>query len=317
MSESLIQPELLDQLLTETDPISVPSSQVESLRKLGCDIDEIAPGQFRLQRTSLNVWSDYLAWRCPLADRSRIIEVYRATASTQDGVRRLIEATGDDADGALIIADEHTSGRGRLGRSWQAPAGTAILVSRAVVSRDANAIKPDHLAVASAVAVATALSQVVLPRKLDIRIKWPNDIVVEGRKLAGILIETLPSRGAAIIGIGVNVSLQEDQLPAELKDRATSLTMLECEIDRLAVLSHLVRALDGALRAETDPGWLVRQWRAFNVFSADRAVTFRHNGKTVRGCVMDLDATQGLIVRTESGQIIELPAASTSVVVEE
>ncbi|MEX2213141.1 MAG: biotin--[acetyl-CoA-carboxylase] ligase [Phycisphaeraceae bacterium] len=316
MTAPLFDPAILDDLLRATSPQPLAASHAATLRDLGCELDEPSPDLFTLRRTALSVWSDYLAWKCPLPQRERIIEVFRATTSTQDSIRRLIEAEGSRAHGALVIADEQTAGRGRLGRSWQAPPGRAALVSRAVVSENADAIKAEHLAVAGAGAGATALTQAVLPKRLNIRIKWPNDIVIDGRKLAGILIETLPSRGAAIIGIGVNVALTRDQLPEELKPRATSLAMLGCEVDRLLVLSHLVAALDGALRSETDPDWLIRQWRAFNVFSPDRIVTFRHNGETIRGSVMDLDATRGLIVRTQDGQITQLPAASTSVVTE-
>ena len=315
MTAPLFDPADLDALLTAADPVPLEASHVRQLRDLGCDIHEPSPGQFTLDRTSLSVWSDYIAWRCPHPSHDRIIEVFRATASTQDGVRRLIEAKGPRADGALVIADEQTAGRGRLGRAWQAPPGCAVLVSRAVVADRVDAIKPDHLAIASAVAAANALVQSALPRKPRVGIKWPNDIVVDGRKLAGILIETLPALRSAIIGIGVNVTLAESDVPDELKPRATSLAMLGCKVDRLVVLSHLVRALDAALHSNTDAAWLIRQWRQFNIFSSDQPVTFRHNGDTFRASVIDLDATEGLIVRTESGTITRLPAASTSVVV--
>ena len=292
-------------------------SALAGLDGAGCTFDSTPSLGLRLRRTGIGAWADYLQWRDAQRNtRPRRIEVYRSTASTQDVARRMVAAFGPDADGALAVADEQTAGRGRLGRRWHAPSGACLTFTRVIVSGADQALPTiDRIMLSSAVAVAQSVEALIAPRRDRVGIKWPNDIVVDGRKLAGILIETLPALRSAIIGIGVNVTLAESDVPDELKPRATSLAMLGCKVDRLVVLSHLVRALDAALHSNTDAAWLIRQWRQFNIFSSDQPVTFRHNGDTFRASVIDLDATEGLIVRTESGTITRLPAASTSVVV--
>ncbi len=292
--------------------------EFQRFRDAGCEIEEDPVNGFRLLRSGLGVWVDYLRF---FHGDNRLIEVYRQTASTQDAVRRLIDVHGRGAHGALAIADHQSAGRGRLGRSWVAPADSAVLVSLAHVGPPGAALQPNHLAIAAAVAVARAcLDCTAVPtaqglrQRHDIRIKWPNDILVGGRKLAGILIEALPQQGAAIIGIGLNVSLTVTQMPADLQDRVTSLRMLGASCDRLLVLSALVRELDRALSPDADKDALVRAWRDHNHFSGNEPVTFKCDGRTIRGCVLDVDADAGLIVRMETGELVNLPAATTSVV---
>ena len=146
-------------------------------------------------------------------------------------------------------------------------------------------------------------SDVVPPRSVGI--KWPNDVVVGGRKLAGALIET--SGGRALIGIGMNIAQQ--RFEGELEARATSLAMLGVSVDRVDVLCELVRALDRALAA-TDAG-LAEQFAARDALRGTRALFATPSGP-VEGEVVSVDPMRGLVVRTDSGEHF-LPANSTSV----
>jgi BirA family transcriptional regulator, biotin operon repressor / biotin---[acetyl-CoA-carboxylase] ligase len=154
----------------------------------------------------------------------------RATTSTNDRARALAQAGAPH--GALVTASEQSAGRGRQGRSWSAPPGRALLLS--LVLREPPTLLP--------LAAALAVAEVVGPAAL---IKWPNDVLLDGRKVAGILAEGRPYEGWAVLGIGLNVALEIDELPAELRATAGTLglepTELEPTLDRL--LGALERAL--------------------------------------------------------------------------
>jgi BirA family biotin operon repressor/biotin-[acetyl-CoA-carboxylase] ligase len=149
--------------------------------------------------------------------------------------RYLLEcAQGGAPEGVVAVADEQTAGRGRLGRSWVAPPGAALLAS--VLLRPALAPAELHL-----VTLATALAALdVLPGS-DARLKWPNDVVIGDRKLAGILAE-VDGRGAVVVGMGLNV--RSDLLPDELRSIAVAY-----DIDRHELLVGWLRALDARLNA--------------------------------------------------------------------
>ncbi|PZR67711.1 MAG: biotin--[acetyl-CoA-carboxylase] ligase, partial [Solirubrobacterales bacterium] len=132
----------------------------------------------------------------------------RCTAST-NAIARALAAAGAP-HGTLVTADEQLAGRGRQGRRWHAPAGQALLMS--LVVRD----PPPMLAFAAAVAVAEIVGA-------DAAIKWPNDVFSKGRKVAGILIEARPQQAWAVLGIGLNVAVEIDQLPSELRASAGTL----------------------------------------------------------------------------------------------
>lgn len=133
---------------------------------------------------------------------------YRLIDSTNARAREL--ATRGAPHGTLVTADEQSAGRGRQGRTWTAPPGRALLAS--IVIRD----PPRLLPLAAGVAVAEAVER-------DAQIKWPNDVLVGGRKVAGILVEGRPQEAWAVVGIGLNVALRPGDFPPELRDRAGTL----------------------------------------------------------------------------------------------
>jgi BirA family biotin operon repressor/biotin-[acetyl-CoA-carboxylase] ligase len=157
----------------------------------------------------------------------------RACASTQ----RLLE--DDDPEGAVAVAEEQTEGRGRLGRTWHAPAGTSVLVS--VLLRPA--VEPPRLPELSLVAggaVAEAIAQVT---GIDPAIKFPNDVLVGGKKVAGILAES--SEGRVVLGVGVNVNQTADELPRDTETEPTSLRIEVGErIDRAPLLAAILLRLE-------------------------------------------------------------------------
>ncbi|MET0683704.1 MAG: biotin--[acetyl-CoA-carboxylase] ligase, partial [Solirubrobacteraceae bacterium] len=159
----------------------------------------------------------------------------RTTGSTNDRARAL--ATAGAPHGTLVTTGEQTAGRGRQGRTWSAPAGQALLLS--LVLRD----PPPLLPLRAGLAVAGVAGDAA-------RVKWPNDVLLDGRKLAGILVEARPQDGWAVLGIGLNAAVDLAALPAEVRDRAATL-------DRPpeAVLADLLPALEARL-AESDEATL-------------------------------------------------------------
>ena len=140
----------------------------------------------------------------------------RRTASTNDRAKAL--ASAGAPHGTLVTAAEQTAGRGRQGRSWSAPAGRALLAS--LVLRDFEPLLP----LAAAVAVADVVGA-------GAAIKWPNDVLLDGAKVAGILVELRPQEGWAVLGIGLNVAVRPGDLPAELRDRAATLGLEPAAIE--------------------------------------------------------------------------------------
>jgi BirA family biotin operon repressor/biotin-[acetyl-CoA-carboxylase] ligase len=167
----------------------------------------------------------------------------RETTSTNDRARAL--AAGGAPHGTLVTARAQSAGRGRQGRRWAAPPGRALLMS--LVLRAPDRMLP----LAAAVAVAEAAGE-------RAAIKWPNDVLLDGRKVAGILAEARPQEGWAVLGIGLNVAVRVEDLPAELHGIAATLGLEPRDVE--PVLARLLRALERALALDT-PG-LLDAWRA-------------------------------------------------------
>ena len=168
--------------------------------------------------------------------RGRFGQPYRY-AETCASTQHLLEE--GDAEGAVAVAEEQTEGRGRLGRSWHAPAGTAVLVS-VLLRPDVPAARLPELSVVAGHAVAEALAA---ETGVSATVKFPNDVLVGGRKVAGILAEA--SEGRVALGIGVNVNQTSEQLPADAQMEPTSL-LLETgrEIDRARLLAAVLEQLE-------------------------------------------------------------------------
>jgi len=159
----------------------------------------------------------------------------RRTGSTNARAREL--AARGAPHGTLVTAGEQTSGRGRQGRTWSAPSGRALLGS--LVLRE----PPRLLPLIAGVAVAEAVG----PRAL---LKWPNDVLLDGRKVAGILVEGRPQERWAVLGIGVNVALRESDFPPELRGRAVSMGLGPVAIE--SILIQVLRALERWIAAPQD-----------------------------------------------------------------
>jgi BirA family biotin operon repressor/biotin-[acetyl-CoA-carboxylase] ligase len=223
---------------------------------------------------------------------------YEPSCSSTQDLARSAAAAGQD-QGWTVITDLQLEGRGRRGRPWIAPTGTALLFSTILTPPvDVLALLPllAALSVAGGIEVATG----VVPE-----LKWPNDVMVNGRKLAGILLEH-PGGAAVILGVGLNVN----QLTADLPAGATSLLAemghsLEREPLLAAILNDMANAYDRADREGVD--WIVPGWRSRSSMLG-KPVAFQRGGATIRGIAEDLGTDGALLVRLEDGTRVSVIA---------
>ncbi len=203
----------------------------------------------------------------------------------------------DDPEGAVAVSDHQIAGRGRLGRSWVAPPGTAVLVS--VVLRPPPDRKVPQLSILGGLAVAEAVDE-ALQFWRSAQIKWPNDVMVNRRKVAGVLAEA--REGAVVLGIGINVNQTRDQLPAEARQPAASLrTIYGRTHDRAAILADLLERLERLYAA-----WLEGGLDA--VYADLGARDF------LRGRHVSVNGTSGVAVKIDRAGRLEIAVADGEVV---
>jgi BirA family biotin operon repressor/biotin-[acetyl-CoA-carboxylase] ligase len=230
----------------------------------------------------------------------RCLHVLSDTSSTNDEVKRL--AAQGAPEGTVVVAEYQSKGRGRQGRTFVSPAGVGIYLSVLLRPSIATTQLP-QLTFLVAVAAAEALSEVTA---LPIGLKWPNDVEVQGKKVAGILTEAIFCPGAppaVVVGIGVNVNTRLQQLPSELHHRVTSLAL---EAGRpfprpqliIALLAHLERLYHTFQQYGISP--ILKRWLHYGRI-VGRHVRFAHGATYEEGRVLGLDADGALLVHMGNG----------------
>ncbi len=233
--------------------------------------------------------------------------VRESSASTNAELADLA-GSGDLASFTTMVTTDQTAGRGRLGRSWVAPAGSALAVSVLVVPRTASGPLPLHrfgwLPIAAGVAMTGAVAD-SLP-DASTGFKWPNDVLVNGRKVCGVLAELLPEQGGVVIGAGINLGMTVEQLPV---DTATSLaiegalehapdTVLAGYLSRLRLLVDEYLATDG----DAEASGLAGSARSHCITLGRAVVVELPDGSELAGTAVALDADGRLIVRGADGR---------------
>jgi BirA family biotin operon repressor/biotin-[acetyl-CoA-carboxylase] ligase len=217
---------------------------------------------------------------------------HRLTDSTNARAREL--AVRGAPHGTLVTAAEQTAGRGRQGRTWSAAPGEALLMSVVV-----RGVGPGTALLPLAAAVAVAEACAALAPAAEVLIKWPNDVWVDRRKVAGILLEGRPQEGWAVIGIGLNVSTRD--FPEELRETATSLALAGAAAGLDEALAALLPALERWTNAE--PGQVLAAWRARDALRGTRV---RWGGGS--GTAAGIADSGALVVETGAGERVELDA---------
>ncbi|MEN6386499.1 MAG: biotin--[acetyl-CoA-carboxylase] ligase, partial [Phycisphaerales bacterium] len=216
-------------------------------------------------------------------------------------------AGGEKNHGLVVLTEHQTKGRGRRGNKWFDGKSKSTLCSLLIFN---DRINPDMMALAIAVAAAQAIGKC---GKSEPQIKWPNDIFINDKKIAGILIEK--KLNYYIIGIGINCHQQETDFPQELLPIATSIDIETTAIcDRNLIVKRLIVEIEHALQiAIENPDEIVESWQQRSMLTGKR-ITIEHNGNQFTGICLGVEPSQGLILHLERGGVKMFDAASTTIV---
>jgi len=235
----------------------------------------------------------------------RDLHYLAVTASTQDIARELAEEGAHE--GTAVIAGEQRSGRGRMGRSWLSPVGglaTSIILRPPLASIYL-------LPAITSVAVFRTL------RNLGIRagIKWPNDVLIEDKKVCGILIEhglKASELSYSIVGIGINVNFDTGSYP-EIADIATSLSVqLGHEVPVAEVTRHLYAELEDIYTRIGEPSYIIKEWSQHMV-TIGRSVSADFHGNRIDGTAEGVNRQGNLVIRLADGSAREIVAGDVTV----
>ncbi len=251
------------------------------------------------------------------------IERIRAELESAAGVNRIfffpsLDSTNRKAHdlalegapgGTLVLAEEQSAGKGRLDRSWSSLPYRGLWFS--LLLRPEN-ITPGRMASFTAAAAAVAASGLRGVTGLPVSVKWPNDLLIDGKKLGGALarLKTQANRvHFMILGMGININHRADDFPAELKEKATSLRIAGKTIyNREAICAMMVNKLEAGYRLFLESGFsaFLELWRELDFMPGQR-ITVRHGTQTFHGTATGIDERGALIVRSFSGERKRFP----------
>ena len=205
-------------------------------------------------------------------------------------------------EGLVIIAESQTGGRGRMGRSWHSPPETGIYLSILLKPN----LKPDHLSFITLLAGVSAISTINEISHQRANLKWPNDILINDKKVCGLLCEMTQEKGSSfsvVIGIGINVNQLPEQFPKDLKKTATSLRIVNgSPINRLTVIQSLLTTLDREYRFFLAEGGhsVIKKWK-LNTDLFGKKVSVKRGSVIITGTAMNLDELGRLVLRRDNG----------------
>ena len=278
-------------------------AHIEELRALGYEIEASPHEGYRLLHAPDVLLADDLLSRLGKTKViGRDIRVFQETTSTNDVVEKL--ARDGVKEGVVVFAESQTRGRGRLGRKWVSPAGKGLWFS--VLLRPY--LRPQE-ATKVTIAAATALARGIRAQTdLPVQIKWPNELLIHGKKVAGSLMELSAEVDHVkyiILGIGLDVNLTATDFPSELRKIATSLRLESGKpAHRTALATAILRELDRDYARLCSGGFeaLADEWeRACSTLG--RHVAIRVGERLLQGRAESLDSDGALLLRTEHGHL--------------
>ncbi len=224
------------------------------------------------------------------------ILVFEQTGSTNDVAAQL--AAAGAREGLVVFAESQTKGRGRHRRVWASPRGKGLWFS-VLLRPNLPVSATPRITIAASVAIARAVRETT---SLEARIKWPNDITIAGKKVAGILTEL--HDGVAILGIGIDVNCAREDFPASLAGIATSLALESGHsLDRAALAAAVLAVLDDLYRrAQTDFDAVVSEWARWCT-TLGRQIAVKMGPHRLDGIANALDSDGALLLRRDNGQI--------------
>ena len=282
---------------------AVVTGHIKALSKLGYEIEASPHLGYRLVGSPDALHAEDLLARLPKKRIvGRVIQVFQETASTNDVVEKL--ARDGVQEGVVVFAESQTKGRGRLGRKWVSPAKKGLWFS-VLLRPQIRPVEATQLTVAAATALARAIQQ---QTSLSPDIKWPNDLLLRGKKVAGILTELSAEVDRVkhiILGIGLDVNQSAADFPADVRKIATSLKLESGRaIDRAELAAAILQELDRDYARICEGGFaaLADEWES-RCTTIGQNVTICIGDRRVRGRAEALDDDGALLVRTEHGRL--------------
>lgn len=274
---------------------------ISNLRNNGYKIEAISSRGYKLLSSPEGI--DPYKIRSELADAviGKNLEYLKQTTSTNADAFRMAE-TGA-AEGTVVLADFQSGGKGRRGRLWASPAGVNLYCS-VILRPSIMPHEAPQLTFLSAVAAARAIE---LTTSLTPEIKWPNDLLVSGKKVAGLLNEMSAETDGVnfvILGIGVNLNMTADQFPEDLRHPATSLFIESgIRVDRTRFASTMLNELDRLYRELTEHGFepVRLEWQQRCNAAGKRIIVSDAGIENCEGCFIGIDADGALLLRSDDG----------------
>lgn len=232
----------------------------------------------------------------------RKILVFDTVKSTNDIAAQYVNEHSND--GLVIIAEQQTAGKGRAGNKWHSEKAQSLLCSVLLANEELDA---EILSFTIAVATAEAISETA-------RIKWPNDIILSGKKVAGILLESKQTEHGRAYVIGTGINCHQKEFPDELNSTATSIDLETGTIcDRILLSRRLLSSIEHWIHtARTKPEKVVNKWKRRSLLLGQR-ITVIHNGRHFSGNCVGIDPSAGLVLHLDSGTLGFFPANQTSI----
>jgi len=281
---------------------------IRRLTEEGYAIEASRNRGYRLAGTPDRLTATGLMSRLKTKSLGRSLHLYDEIGSTQDAAKRLAEEGAPE--GTLVIAEQQTSGRGRMGRSWLSPKYKGLWMSL-VLRPNVPVLCTPQLTLLTATALCRSLRR---QTGLEIGIKWPNDLLIDGRKISGILLESSAEEERlrhVVAGIGISVNLEPEDYPPELRSKAVSLRMAAGRpLDRTETAAQFLESLEELYDIYRHDGFgpIRLLWEAWSV-SLGKPAALKTPQGTVEGVPLGLSDNGALRVRTADGLVREVFSA--------
>lgn len=284
---------------------------IKALRDSGYNIESVPRNGYRLLNSPDLLSAEEIQVSLPTKILGKHIKYFTSTDSTNNQAKKL--ATQGAPDGTIVISEEQNGGRGRLSRSFFSPKYKGIWFSVILRPKFLPQEAPKCTLMA-AVAIAKAIREVT---GLDIGIKWPNDILYDNKKLVGILTEMnaeMDCINYIVIGMGINVNIPFEEIPDDIKDKATSLSIItDKQVPRLKLLHKILYNLEQLYIEAQKQGFkaILDEWRKYSVTLKQNIKVIGTN-ETYTGIALDIDDEGALLVDVD-GKIKRVLAGDVSI----
>nr|WP_226534977.1 biotin--[acetyl-CoA-carboxylase] ligase [Fictibacillus halophilus] len=281
---------------------------ISELRKSGYSIEAVQKRGYRLLTSPDLVTAEEVSLYTGEGTFGKKVTYKTSVNSTQEIAHSL--AREGAVEGSIVIADEQTGGRGRLGRAWQSPSGTGIWMSL-ILRPEIPLQKAPQLTLLIAVAASRAIEKVT---GLEAAIKWPNDLLIRGKKVAGILTELqaeADSIHSVIVGIGMNVNQEKKHFTEEISEIATSLAIEGGKTyKRAEIAGEVMQEIENLYRSYLDKGFAVIKllWEA-RAYSLGKRITARSVTGSITGYAKGITDEGVLLLEDDNGEIHSIYSA--------